>query len=224
MPFHRCTITLLEDPTPIGDRLNMGFMSTIVTYGRGVGIVTSVGMKTEIGNIANLLNEVEDEMTPLQLKIDHLGKLLGTISIVVVVLIFLIGWWHGFELLDLFLISVSLAVAAIPEGLPTVITVVLSLGMRKMAGKNAIVKELNAVETLGSTTVISSDKTGTLTQNKMVVKRLFDNTKIIEVTGNGYEFDGEIKGHNANIDLITRIGVLCNDSKINKDSLILLAY
>jgi len=220
VPVDKDATVLLEDPTPIGDRINMGYMSTIVTYGRGVGIVTSVGMKTEIGNIANLLNEVEDEMTPLQIKIDHLGKLLGIISIIVVILIFIIGWLYGFELLDLFLISVSLAVAAIPEGLPTVITVVLSLGMRKMAGKNAIVKELNAVETLGSTTVISSDKTGTLTQNKMVVKRLFDNNKIIEVTGNGYEFQGDIKEINQNVEMITRIGILCNDSKITKDSLI----
>lgn len=220
VPVEKDAQQVLDEPTPIGDRVNMGFMSTIVTYGRGIGIITSVGMKTEIGNIANLLNEVEDEMTPLQLKIDHLGKLLGTISIVVVVLIFIVGWMWGFDLLDLFLVSVSLAVAAIPEGLPTVITVVLSLGMRKMASKNAIVKELNAVETLGSTTVISSDKTGTLTQNKMVVKSIFDNKNIIEVTGNGYEFEGEIKGDNPNIDWITRIGILCNDSKINKDSLL----
>ena len=210
----------LKKQTPIGDRLNMGYMSTIVTYGRGYGVVSHTGMETEIGNIASLLNEVDDEMTPLQKKIDKLGKLLGTISIVVVVMIFGVGLLWGFDILDLFLISVSLAVAAIPEGLPTVITVVLALGMRKMANKNAIVKELSAVETLGSTTVISSDKTGTLTQNKMVVTRLFDNNKIIEVTGTGYNFDGEIIGESGNIDKLIQIGVLCNDSSITKDSLI----
>lgn len=215
-----CEVSLKEQ-TPIGDRVNMGYMSTIVTYGRGLGVVTHTGMETEIGNIAELLNEVEDEMTPLQKKIDKLGKLLGIISIVVVVLIFIIGFFfQGMDPVELLLVSVSLAVAAIPEGLPTVITVVLALGMRKMAGKNAIVKELNAVETLGSTTVISSDKTGTLTQNKMVVTRIFDNVKIVEVTGSGYSFDGQIKGEGNNIDTLVRIGTLCNDSSINGESLI----
>ena len=216
----------LEDNTPIGDRLNMGYMSTIVTYGRGQGVVTSVGMATEIGNIANLLNEVEDEMTPLQRKIDRLGKLLGTVSIIVVGMIFLVGLVYNalgftdFAILDLFMVSVSLAVAAIPEGLPTVITVVLSLGMRKMANKQAIVKELNAVETLGSVTVISSDKTGTLTQNKMVVTRVFDNDKVYEVTGNGYDLEGEIIGTSDNVNWIATIGLMCNDAQINDGSLI----
>ncbi len=220
VPVEKDANLVLEDNTPIGDRVNMGYMSTIVTYGRAIGVVATTGMNTEIGNIANLLNEVEDEMTPLQKKIDRLGKLLGMISIIVVILIFIVGWLWNFDLLDLFMISVSLAVAAIPEGLPTVITVVLSMGMRKMAKKNAIVKELNAVETLGSTTVISSDKTGTLTQNKMVVKRIFDNDIIIEVTGNGCEFTGDIKGGNANVDKLVEIGLLCNDSSISGESLI----
>jgi len=229
VPVEKDSEVLLKEQTPIGDRLNMGYMSTIVTYGRGIGVVTETGMETEIGNIASLLNEVEDEMTPLQKKIDKLGKLLGLISIIVVVLIFIIGILRiGFdnlgnssqEILDLFMISVSLAVAAIPEGLPTVITVVLALGMRKMAEKNAIVKELSAVETLGSTTVISSDKTGTLTQNKMVVTRIFDNNEIVEVTGTGYNFKGEIKGGNTNVSKLVEIGVLCNDSSITKESLI----
>ncbi len=220
VPVEKDASAILNDATPIGDRINMGYMSTIVTYGRATGIVISTGMNTEIGNIAMLLNEVEDEMTPLQIKIDKLGKLLGMISIVVVIVIFVVGLFYQFDVLDLFLVSVSLAVAAIPEGLPTVITVVLAIGMKKMASKNAIVKELSAVETLGSTTVISSDKTGTLTQNKMVVTRIFDNLKMIEVTGDGYSFDGEIKGDNQNIRKLLEIGALCNDSSISKDSLI----
>jgi len=220
VPVEKDASAILNDATPIGDRINMGYMSTIVTYGRATGIVISTGMNTEIGNIAMLLNEVEDEMTPLQIKIDKLGKLLGMISIVVVIVIFVVGLFYQFDVLELFLVSVSLAVAAIPEGLPTVITVVLAIGMKKMASKNAIVKELSAVETLGSTTVISSDKTGTLTQNKMVVTRIFDNLKMIEVTGDGYSFDGEIKGDNQNISKLLEIGALCNDSSISKDSLI----
>lgn len=229
VPVEKDFDVVLDNQTPIGDRINMGYMSTIVTYGRGLGVVTETGMDTEIGNIASLLNEVEDEMTPLQKKIDKLGKQLGLISIIVVVLIFVIGILrigignlgdNSDEILALFMISVSLAVAAIPEGLPTVITVVLALGMRKMADKNAIVKELSAVETLGSVTVISSDKTGTLTQNKMVVTRIFDNNEVIEVTGTGYHFDGEIKGGNKNINKLVEIGALCNDSSINGESLI----
>lgn len=227
LPVEKDATVLLEEQTPIGDRCNMGYMSTIVTYGRGIGVVTETGMETEIGNIATLLNDVDDELTPLQKKIDRLGKLLGTISLVVVFLIFLIGMIRlQFDLtqtdaiLELVMVSISLAVAAIPEGLPTVITVVLALGMRKMADKNAIVKELSAVETLGSTTVISSDKTGTLTQNKMVVTLLFDNNEFIEVTGTGYNFEGEIKGGNKNVQKLVDIGGLCNDSSINGESLI----
>ncbi len=220
VPVEKDATVILSASTPIGDRINMGYMSTIVTYGRATGVVISIGMETEIGNIAALLNEVVDEMTPLQIKIDKLGKLLGMISIVVVIVIFVVGLFYGFDVLDLFLISVSLAVAAIPEGLPTVITVVLAIGMKKMASKNAIVKELSAVETLGSTTVISSDKTGTLTQNKMVVTRIFDNLKMVEVTGVGYSFDGEIKGDNKNISRLLEIGALCNDSSISGETLI----
>lgn len=220
VPVEKDDEVKLSEPTPIGDRFNMGYMSTIVTYGRATGIVVSTGMDTEIGNIATLLNEVEDELTPLQKKIDKLGKLLGTISVAVVIIIFGVGLIYNMDLLDLFLISVSLAVAAIPEGLPTVITVVLAIGMRKMADKNAIVKELSAVETLGSTTVISSDKTGTLTQNKMVVTRVFDNNIMVEVTGTGYNFKGKIKKDNPNISKLVEIGVLCNDSSISGTSLI----
>ncbi|MEC9485029.1 MAG: calcium-translocating P-type ATPase, PMCA-type [Candidatus Izemoplasma sp.] len=226
VPVNKDSEFVGNDDAGIGDRENMGYMSTIVTYGRATGIITSIGMETEIGKIATLLNEVKDEMTPLQKKIDRLGKLLGTVSIIVVVIIFLLGIIYNaigfseFEILDLFMVSVSLAVAAIPEGLPTVITVVLSLGMRKMAKKNAIVKELNAVETLGSTTVISSDKTGTLTQNKMVVTRVFDNENMYEVTGNGYEFEGEINGESEALDKLIEIGGLCNDAKIEEDNLI----
>lgn len=226
VPVEKDAETVLDENAGIGDRINMGFMSTIVTYGRAKGVITSIGMGTEIGHIATMLNEVEDEDTPLTKKIDALSKLLGTISIIVVVVIFVVGFIYNwlniaeYEILDLFLVSVSLAVAAIPEGLPTVITVVLSLGMRKMAKKNAIVKELAAVETLGSVTVISSDKTGTLTQNKMVVTRVFDNEVVYEVTGKGYEFDGEIKGSSKALDKLIEIGGLCNDSSIDSDQLI----
>lgn len=211
---------ILSEHQSIGDKVNMAFSSTLVNYGRGLGVVVSIGMNTEIGKIATMLNEVDDALTPLQIKIDKLGKMLGIVSIVVVALIFIVGLLYQFDPLELFIISVSLAVAAIPEGLPTVITVVLALGMRKMASKKAIVKALSAVETLGSVTVISTDKTGTLTQNKMVVTKLYDLDSMVDVSGNGYSFDGEIDKKNKTIDLLTEIGVLCNDSSIEKDTLI----
>jgi len=206
--------------TSIGDMANMAFSSTVVNYGRGLGVVVKVGMETEIGKIATMLNEVDDALTPLQIKIDKLGKMLGIVSVVVVALIFVVGLLYGFDPLELFIVSVSLAVAAIPEGLPTVITVVLALGMRKMASKKAIVKALSAVETLGSVTVISTDKTGTLTQNKMVVTKIYDLENVVDVTGNGYSFEGEISKKNQTIDLLTEIGVLCNDSSIEDNNLI----
>ncbi len=211
---------ILGDNTPIGDRVNMAFSSTIVSYGRGLGVITHVGMQTEIGKIAAMLNEVDDTLTPLQVKIDKLGKMLGIVSIVVVILIFIVGLLYKFDPLELFIISVSLAVAAIPEGLPTVITVVLAIGMRKMANKKAIVKALSAVETLGSVTVISTDKTGTLTQNKMVVTKIYDLKETIDVTGSGYSFKGEILKNNKNVQMITEIGALCNDASIEKEELI----
>ena len=211
---------VLTKSTALGDRVNMAYSGTIVTYGRGLGIVTAVGMKSEMGLIAGLLNETEDTQTPLQLKIDKLGKLLGLISIVAVVMVFIVGLLYGMDLDEIFIISVSLAVAAIPEGLPTVITVVLALGMRKMASKKAIVKSLSAVETLGSVTVISSDKTGTLTQNKMVVTTLYDGHEMVGVSGDGYSFKGTLTKTSENVDWITKIAALTNDAMITDRTLL----
>lgn len=211
---------VLTKSTALGDRVNMAYSGTIVTYGRGLGIVTAVGMKSEMGLIAGLLNETEDTQTPLQLKIDKLGKLLGLISIVAVVMVFIVGLLYGMDLDEIFIISVSLAVAAIPEGLPTVITVVLALGMRKMASKKAIVKSLSAVETLGSVTVISSDKTGTLTQNKMVVTTLYDGHEMVGVSGDGYSYKGTLTKTSENVDWITKIAALTNDAMITDRTLL----
>jgi len=211
---------VLPKNTPLGDRINMAYSGTIVTYGRGLGVVIAVGMASEMGKIADLLNQTDDTMTPLQIKIDKLGKLLGLISIVAVFMVFIVGLLYGMPLDEIFIISVSLAVAAIPEGLPTVITVVLALGMRKMAAKKAIVKSLSAVETLGSVTVISSDKTGTLTQNKMVVTTLYDLNSLIHVSGHGYDFKGSIETKNANTEWMAKISALTNDASITDQDLI----
>lgn len=220
VPVEKDFNVTLPKNTSLGDRINSCFMSTIVTYGRGKGIIYATGMQTEMGKIAGLLSAIEDEMTPLQKRIDDLGKLLGLFSIIVVAIIFIVGLFYNYNLLELFLVSVSLAVAAIPEGLPAVITVVLAVGMKRMAKQNAIVKHLSAVETLGSTTVICSDKTGTLTENKMVVTRLFDNNHFVEVSGAGYGFDGALSKENAVTDMITSISALCNDATIHQEDLI----
>ena len=148
-----------KDEMSLGDRINMAYMSTIVTYGRGIGLVTSTAGKTEIGKIASMIQSIEEEDTPLQKKLNQLGKILGIATIVISIAVFAIGLFQDREILEMFMIAISLAVAAIPEGLPAIVTIVLAIGMNKMVERNAIVKKLLAVETLGSTSVICTDKT-----------------------------------------------------------------
>ncbi len=174
VPSDKDANELHEDPkTPIGDRSNMAFMSTLVTYGRGEGVVVATAMDTEMGRIARILDEDNKEMTPLQKKLEELGKILGYTAIGICVFIFIIGLIQDRDLFEMFLTSISLAVAAIPEGLPAIVAIVLALGVTRMSRINAIVKKLPAVETLGSVNIICSDKTGTLTQNKMTVVKHF---------------------------------------------------
>lgn len=209
-------IQVLEEDSSLGDRKNMGFMSTIVSYGRGKGIVVATGHDTEIGRIATMIQEIEDETTPLQKKLDELGKYLGIGCIIVCILVFAIGMFQGRNLLDMFMVSVSLAVAAIPEGLPAIVTIVLALGMNKMVKRNAIVKKLLAVETLGCTTVICSDKTGTLTQNEMTVVKAYTNEKIFNIEK--LASDSSQAKNSVNLNTLIHIGALCNDAILEKDS------
>ncbi|SHO48436.1 cation-translocating P-type ATPase [Anaerocolumna xylanovorans] len=174
VPSSKDSLILLEDPkTPIGDKANMAFMSTLVTYGRGEGVVTATAMDTEIGKIAKILDEDNDELTPLQRRLEELGKTLGYLAIGICVLIFVIALIQKRDLFEMFLTAISLAVAAIPEGLAAIVAIVLALGVTRMSKINAIVKKLPAVETLGSVNIICSDKTGTLTQNKMTVVKTY---------------------------------------------------
>lgn len=175
-------IEVIENEIALGDQDNMAFAATSVTYGRGKGIVTAIGMQSEVGKIAGMIQTVPDMATPLQEKLDKLGKMLGIAALAICLLIFVIGMLYGNRLLDMFMTAVSLAAAAIPEGLPAVSTIVLAVGVQKLAKKNAIVRKLPSVETLGSTQVICSDKTGTLTQNKMTVVKLFANNKLEDPT------------------------------------------
>ncbi len=185
VPSSKDSSIVLTDPkTPIGDKVNMAFMSTLVTYGRGEGIVVATAMETEIGKIAKILDEDNDEMTPLQRRLDELGRILGYLAIGICALIFVIALFQKRDLFEMFLTAISLAVAAIPEGLAAIVAIVLALGVTRMSKINAIVKKLPAVETLGSVNIICSDKTGTLTQNKMTVVKHYTKGKLLNVDQN----------------------------------------
>lgn len=210
VPVEKDAATIENEEVSLGDRTNMLFSSSLVTYGRGKGIVVETGMHTEVGNIAGMLNSVEETATPLQQKLNKLGKSLGIMAIVICIVIFIIGLAYGKDVIDMFMTAVSLAVAAIPEGLAAVSTIVLAIGVQRMVKKNAIVKKLPAVETLGSASVICSDKTGTLTQNKMEVQKVYVNGQLIDVK----ELYKENKYNSDELEKTILIGMLCNDTKI----------
>jgi Ca2+-transporting ATPase len=216
-------ITLAEDAS-LGDRKNSAYMGTLVSYGRGRGLVVDTGMKTQIGRIAEMLAGVEDEVTPLQRRLDQLGKTLGWAALAICGLVFLLGWARGNDPLEMFLVAVSLAIAAVPEGLPAVVTISLALGMREMIDRNALIRRLSSVETLGSANVIGSDKTGTLTQNEMTVTHISIDGNDIQVTGSGYAPVGEfwVDGQQVNLEehpaarTAIWVGALNNDAQLVK--------
>lgn len=208
VPSSKDASVVFDDPkTPIGDKANMAFLSTLTTYGRGEGVVVATAMDTEIGKIAKILEDGTDEMTPLQKRLDELGRILGFLAIGICLLIFVVALIQKRDLFEMFLTAISLAVAAIPEGLAAIVAIVLALGVTKMSKINAIVKKLPAVETLGSVNIICSDKTGTLTQNKMTVVRQYTRDRLTEVStaGSGLTPAGDEK------ELIKSL-VLCNDA------------
>ncbi|MGX1752762.1 cation-translocating P-type ATPase [Sphingobacterium sp. NPDC055346] len=199
-----------EEYIPLGDRINLAYMSTLVTYGRGVGLVIGTSNQTEVGKIAGFLNTGETEETPLEIRLDHLGKTLGKVAIGICVVIFIISYFQGRDLTEMFLTSVSLAVASIPEGLAAIVAIVLSIGVTKMAKQNAIIKKLPAVETLGSVTIVCSDKTGTLTQNKMTVQEAFTfSDDLISVDDEGENTFEE--------NLLAEAMVLASDATLEED-------
>lgn len=203
VPVEKDFKVIVNEDAPIGDRLNMVYSGCSITYGTAIAIVCATGMNTEMGKIAGLLNNEEDNKTPLQEKLAELGQKLGILAIGVCILIFIIGMIDGIPLIEIFMTSVSLAVSAIPEGLPVIVTIVLSIGVGKMAKRNAIVKKLPAVETLGSTSVICSDKTGTLTQNKMTLVKIF--TEQLE----------DVNDNNSDKALeLLRFGTLCSNGTV----------
>jgi len=209
VPVEKISEKIADERVGIGDRINMLFSSSLITYGRGKAVVVETAMETEVGKIAGIINSAGDTETPLQAKLNKLGKTLGIVALIICIVIFAIGLLYGKDVIDMFMTSVSLAVAAIPEGLPAVSTIVLAIGVQRMVKKNAIVKKLPAVETLGSATVICSDKTGTLTQNKMTVEKMYYNNTIFDVK----DFNRKLDENDLN--KLIHASMLCNDTKIS---------
>ena len=210
VPSEKDASFLPDKEIPIGDQNNMAFMSTLATYGRGVGVIVGTGMNTEIGKIAKMIEQEENDETPLQKKLSELGKILGFLAVGICILIFIISFFQGRDLLEMFLTSISLAVAAIPEGLPAIVAIVLALGVQRMVKKNAIIRKLPAVETLGSVSIICSDKTGTLTQNKMTVTTVYTNDSYIK--------ESEFNLNDNESKLLVDCMVLCNDATYSEKS------
>jgi Ca2+-transporting ATPase len=201
VPVQKDASARLETDIPLGDRKNTAFMGTMVNYGRGKGVVVGTGMNTQIGLIAEMLQGVEHEPTPLQRRLDQLGRTLGWAALAVCAMVFVVGWLRGYAPLEMFIIAVSLAIAAVPEGLPAVVTISLALGMREMIKRNALIRRLSSVETLGAATVICSDKTGTLTQNEMTATQMWVDGQFIDISGSGYAPEGEFLNEGAPVDL-----------------------
>lgn len=218
--------SILVEGKNIAEAVNACFMGTSVTKGRGTGVVIATGMNTAMGKIARMIQKAENDPTPLQKRLAQLGKVLVSICLVVSVMVVLLGIWRGEEIYKMFLAGVSLAVAAIPEGLPAIVTVCLAIGVQRMLRRRAIVRKLPAVETLGCATVICSDKTGTLTQNKMTVEKIFLDNKYIDITGNGYNPQGQlleknkvITKDNKMLQKLMEIAVLCNTTRLLKKNI-----
>ncbi len=231
VPSNKIT-TPLDNNILVNDQENMVFMGTIVTKGHAKAVVTRTGMNTEIGKIADMVQEAEEKLSPLQVKLKKFGKWLGYVTIGICLVVFGVGVLREYLTTDLFetsfaiemfLASVALAVAAIPEGLPAIVTISLAFGVRRMVKRNALIRKLPAVETLGCTNIICSDKTGTLTKNEMTVREIYANNRLIEVTGDGYTpegkfiqaSDGEV--NISNLELLFRSSTLCNDSRLNRN-------
>jgi P-type Ca2+ transporter type 2C len=242
LPVQKNAASVLDQDVPLGDRRNTAFMGTLVSYGRGRGVVTSTGMHTQLGLIASMLQNVDVEVTPLQRRLDQLGKTLSIGALFLVAIVFIVALLNNtdisglfvnplsyvsqnvHEITDVFLIAVSLAIAAVPEGLPAVVTISLALGMHEMIGRHALIRRLASVETLGSATVICSDKTGTLTQNEMTVTRLWADGDLIHITGTGYVPSGEFRIADQSVRIADYpavrttlwLGVLNNDSSLEE--------
>ena len=206
VPSEKDALAEVKEDAPLGDRCNMVYSGCSITYGTATAIVTAIGMDTEMGKIANLLSSEGESQTPLQKKLASLGKYLGIVALAACLVVFIVGWASGIELIDIFMTAVSLAVSAIPEGLPAIVTIVLSIGVQRMVKKNAIIRRLPAVETLGSASIICSDKTGTLTMNRMTLKKAYvdGETELEDINENNSD---KVKN-------LLMLGTLCCDGSV----------
>ena len=243
VPVEKQAGVVLNQDIPLGDRINTAFMSTLISYGRGRGLVTGTGMNTQIGLIAEMIQSFESEPTPLQKKLEHLGKVLGTACLGICALVFIYGLVRDTQvsaalgggfldylkaeeqvIVNLFMVAVSLAIAAVPEGLPAIVTICLALGMQRMIKHNALIRKLPAVETLGCATVVCTDKTGTLTQNEMTVVEAWTGGKRLHITGEGYSPEGGFRlgdddfaaRSDADSALMLNAALLCNDALLDE--------
>jgi Ca2+-transporting ATPase len=223
-PVNKDTAPISAD-CPVNDRLDMVFTGTVVVYGRGKAVVTSTGMNTELGKIAKMVQITEEETTPLEKRMSSVGKWVGILSIAVCLIVASIGMLEGRNILDMILWGISLAVAAVPEALPAIVTGALAIGMYRMARVHTIVRRLPAVETLGCTSVICSDKTGTMTKGEMTVQRMYFNGETIKVSGVGYEPEGEFLAEDKKVEptdedlrTLLKIATLCNDAKLERET------
>ena len=224
VPIHKKTEALPEGVLSLGDRSNMVFGGTIITYGRGRGIVVATGMKTEVGSIATMLQTVETGRTPLQRNLDKVGRVLAQAALAIVAVVVLAGLFRDEPLLEMFIFGIALAVAAVPEALPAVVTISLAIGVQRMVKRNALVRRLPAVETLGSTSVICSDKTGTLTRDEMTARRLRTHDRVVAISGSGYEPEGELSRNGSAVDpseleteLLTAGALVCDAHLVEGD-------
>ncbi|OGX44999.1 MAG: hypothetical protein A2216_03035 [Omnitrophica WOR_2 bacterium RIFOXYA2_FULL_45_12] len=225
-PVAKTDVSLEEKETPLAERSNMVYMGTSVAAGKARALVCETGMRTELGKIAGMIQDVQEETTPLQKKLEEFGKWIVYLCFILVGLVFLLEWLRGGKLIEVFLTAVSLAVAAIPEGLPAVVTIALALGVQRMVKRHTLIRKLPSVETLGCTTVICSDKTGTLTKNEMTVQAVSADSALFKVTGVGYEPKGELLLNEKAVNPADYPGlhqallcaVLCNGAELQKNS------
>lgn len=220
IPSEKNSKLLFPENAPLGDRKNMVFAGTSVSYGRGKAISVATGMKTEFGKIARMLQQVQTEKTPLQKNLDKLGSILAKIAFLIILVIVTLGLFRGQPFIEMLIFGIALAVAVVPEALPAVVTISLALGVQRMVKRNALMRRLPAVETLGSTTVICSDKTGTLTRDEMTVKSIFVADTLLNVSGTGYSPEGQItsaedlKPIPKTLERVLTAGILCNDARL----------
>ncbi|WP_042160120.1 calcium-translocating P-type ATPase, SERCA-type [Paenibacillus gorillae] len=225
VPVGKHAAAIHDDELPLGDQRNLGFMGTMVTRGTAKGMVVRTGMNTEMGKIAGLIDQTESMETPLQHRLEQLGKILIVVAVALTIVVVIAGIMHGQPAYGMFLAGVSLAVAAIPEGLPAIVTIALALGVQRMIKRKAIVRKLPSVETLGCASVICSDKTGTLTQNKMTVTHIWMGGRKLNVTGEGYDINGGAFEEGVPVDLkqdtslrrLLHVSALCNNAVLYKE-------